>query len=73
MKRIAELWKSMTVKRKGWTLVGAGAACLAASLVLLLTTESVFSTVFLYASLVLNVAGAYIIMWKKDRGEKDDS
>lgn len=68
-----EFWKSTTVRQKGWMLVGAGLICLAVSLFLLLTTESVFSTVFLYVSLGLGVAGGYILMWKKDRGEKDDS
>ena len=40
-------------------------------ILLLLFTESVFSTVLLYFSLGLNIIGLYIILWIKDGKEND--
>ena len=39
-------------------------------LVLLIFTESIFSTVLLYFSLGFNIIGLYILMWIKDRRDK---
>ena len=52
--------------------MAAGMLCLAGCLVLLLTTESVFSTVLFYFSIGLNIIGLYILLWVKDGGKKHD-
>ena len=58
-------------KKRGAAFVGAGLLCLALCIILLVTTESVFSTVFFYLSVLLNIIGVYILLWMRDGGEKD--
>lgn len=60
-----------SIKKKGWMLILAGTICLAICLLLLIKTDSIFSTVFFYLSLALSIAGAYIVMWKKDKKEDE--
>ena len=72
MNRIISFWENLSSKKRGLIFVLAGMLCLAASLVLLIFTESIFSTVLLYFSLGLNIIGLYILMWIKDRRDKDD-
>ena len=72
MNRIISFWENLSSKKRGLLFVIAGMLCLAASLVLLIFTESIFSTVLLYFSLGLNIIGLYILMWIKDRRDKDD-
>lgn len=72
MNRIISFWENLSSKKRGLLFVLAGMLCLAASLVLLIFTESIFSTVLLYFSLGLNIIGLYILMWIKDRRDKDD-
>lgn len=69
MRKFIKFWEKLTNRKRGLIFVGAGMACLAVCLLLLIKTESVFSTVFLYFSLALNIVGAYILMWKKDTGK----
>lgn len=59
-------------KKRGLLIIAAGMVCLCASLLLLLYTESIFSTVLLYFSLAINIIGLYILLWVKDRGENSD-
>ena len=59
-------------KKTGLLFVLLGMLCLAGCLVLLLTTESVFSTVLFYFSLALNSVGLYILFWVKDRRKDHD-
>ena len=73
MNRIISFWENLSSKKRGLLFVLAGMLCLAASLVLLIFTESIFSTVLLYFSLGLNIIGLYILMWIKDRRDKDDN
>ena len=70
MNSIISFWKKLSSKKRGLLFVAAGMLCLAGSLVLLLFTESIFSTVLLYFSLGLNIIGLYILMWIKDRRDK---
>ena len=70
MNRIISFWENLSSKKRGLLFVLAGMLCLAASLVLLIFTESIFSTVLLYFSLGLNIIGLYILMWIKDRRDK---
>ena len=72
MNRIISFWENLSSKKRGLLFVSAGMVCLAASLFLLIFTESIFSTVLLYFSLGLNIIGLYILMWIKDRRDKDD-
>ncbi len=72
MNKIINFWENLSNKKRGLLFVFAGMLCLAASLVLLICTESIFSTVLLYFSLGLNIIGLYILMWIKDRRDKDD-
>lgn len=67
-----EKTKPMSWKKRGLLLMAAGMLCLAGCLVLLLTTESVFSTVLFYFSIGLNIIGLYILLWVKDGGKKHD-
>jgi len=62
----------MKIKKKtGWKWVAAGMASLAISMILLFTTDSVFSTVFFYLSFALNIIGVYILFWGGNGGKKD--
>ena len=72
MNKIISFWENLSVKKRGLLFVLAGMVCLAGCLVLLLFTESVFSTVLLYFSLGFNIIGLYILMWIKDRRDKND-
>ena len=72
MNSIISFWEKLSSKKRGLLFVAAGMLCLAVSLVLLLFTESIFSTVLLYFSLGLNIIGLYILMWIKDRRDKND-
>ena len=72
MNKIISFWENLSSKKRGLLFVSAGMVCLAASLFLLIFTESIFSTVLLYFSLGLNIIGLYILMWIKDRRDKDD-
>ncbi len=65
-------WKNAPSKKVGLLFVLLGMLCLAGCLVLLLTTESVFSTVLFYFSLALNSIGLYILFWVKDGRKNHD-
>ncbi|MBQ2898497.1 MAG: hypothetical protein IJE28_01995 [Oscillospiraceae bacterium] len=70
MNRIISFWENLTNKKRGILFVAAGMLCLIGCLVLLIFTESIFSTVLLYFSLGLNIIGLYILMWIKDGRDK---
>ena len=70
MNSIISFWEKLSSKKRGLLFVAAGMLCLFGCLVLLLFTESIFSTVLLYFSLGLNIIGLYILMWIKDRRDK---
>lgn len=72
MMKYIELWEKLPNKKKGLVLVTAGLLCLLGCIILLLFTESIFSTVLLYFSLGFNIIGLYILMWVKDKGDKND-
>ena len=72
MNKIISFWEKLSVKKRGLLFVLAGMICLAGCLVLLVFTESIFSTVLLYFSLGFNIIGLYILMWIKDRRDKND-
>lgn len=72
MGKIISFWENLSSKKRGILFVTAGMLCLAGCLVLLIFTESIFSTVLLYFSLGLNIIGLYILMWIKDRRDKND-
>ena len=72
MNRIISFWEKLPIKKRGLLFVLAGMICLTGCLVLLLFTESIFSTVLLYFSLGFNIIGLYILMWIKDRRDKND-
>ena len=72
MKKILDFWENLSVKKRGWLLILAGMICLSGCLLLLIFTESIFSTVLLYFSLGFNIIGLYILMWIKDRRDKND-
>lgn len=63
-------WGNLSNKKRGGILIGAGALCLLGCILLLVFTESIFSTVLLYFSLGFNIIGLYIILWVKDGKEK---
>lgn len=72
MNKIIRFWEGLSNKKRGLLFVAAGMICLAGCLVLLIWTDSIFSTVLLYFSLAFNIIGLYILMWIKDRRDKDD-
>ena len=72
MKKNGSFWKTASNKKKGFLFVLLGMLCLFGCLVLLLKTDSVFSTVLFYFSLVLNSIGLYILFWVKDRRKNHD-
>ena len=72
MNKIINFWKKLSNKKRGFLFILAGMICLFGCLVLLIFTESIFSTVLLYFSLGFNIIGLYILMWIKDRRKKDD-
>ena len=72
MKSIINFWENLTNKKRGLLFMAAGMLCLALCLVLLIFTESIFSTVLLYFSLGFNIIGLYILLWIKDRRDKDE-
>ena len=72
MNKIISFWEKLSSKKRGLLLIAAGMLCLFGCLVLLIFTESIFSTVLLYFSLGFNIIGLYILMWVKDRRDKND-
>lgn len=72
MKNLLNYWENLSNKKRGLYFVAAGMLCLIGCLILLIWTESIFSTVLLYFSLGFNIIGLYILMWIKDRRDKDD-
>ena len=72
MEKIISFWEGLSSKKRGLLFISAGMLCLFGCLVLLIFTESIFSTVLLYFSLGLNIIGLYILMWIKDGRDKDD-
>ena len=72
MNKIISFWESLSSKKRGLLFISAGMICLFGCLLLLIFTESIFSTVLLYFSLGFNIIGLYILMWIKDRRDKDD-
>ena len=72
MNKIISFWENLSSKKRGLLLIAAGMLCLFGCLVLLIFTESIFSTVLLYFSLGFNIIGLYILMWVKDRRDKND-
>ena len=67
-----DFWEGLSCKKRGFLFIAAGMFCLAGCLLLLIFTESIFSTVLLYFSLGFNIIGLYILMWVKDRRDKND-
>lgn len=65
MLKLINRWQSLSPKKQGGVLIAAGTACLAGCILLLLFTESIFSTVLLYFSLGFNIIGLYRILWGK--------
>lgn len=63
-------WGNLSNKKRGGIFIAAGALCLLGCILLLVFTESVFSTVLLYFSLGFNIIGLYIILWVKDGKDK---
>lgn len=63
-------WGNLSNKKRGGILIAAGALCLLGFILLLVFTESIFSTVLLYFSLDFNIIGLYIILWVKDGKDK---
>ncbi|MBR2040954.1 MAG: hypothetical protein IJ945_01075 [Oscillospiraceae bacterium] len=72
MNKIFDFWGNLSNKKRGLLFVAAGMLCLAGCILLLLFTESIFSTVLLYFSLGFNIIGLYILLWIKDRRDKDE-
>ncbi len=72
MNKIINFWEGLSNKKRGFLFIAAGMICLAICLFLLIYTESIFSTVMLYFSLGFNIIGLYILLWIKDRRDKDD-
>ena len=72
MNKIISFWENLSSKKRGLLLIAAGMLCLFGCLVLLIFTESIFSTVLLYFSLGFNIIGLYILMWMRDRRDKND-
>ena len=70
MEKIISFWEGLSSKKRGLLFIFAGMLCLFGCLVLLIFTESIFSTVLLYFSLGFNIIGLYILMWIKDRRDK---
>lgn len=70
MEKIISFWEGLSSKKRGLLFIAAGMFCLFGCLVLLIFTESIFSTVLLYFSLGFNIIGLYILMWIKDRRDK---
>ena len=63
-------WGNLSNKKRGEILIAAGALCLLVCILLLVFTESIFSTVLLYFCLGFNIIGLYIILWVKDGKDK---
>lgn len=72
MLKLINYWEGLSSKKKALFFLTAGMLCLFGCLALLLWTESVFSTVLLYFSLGFNIIGLYILLWVKDRRDKND-
>ena len=72
MKKATEVKNGISSKKKGILLIIGGMLCLAGCLLLLIFTESIFSTVLLYFSLGLNIIGLYILLWVKDGRDKNE-
>ncbi len=72
MNKIISFWEELSNKKRGLIFILMGMICLFGCLVLLIFTESIFSTVLLYFSLGFNIIGLYILMWIKDRRDKND-
>lgn len=72
MAELIKSWEGFSVKKRGLIFIAAGALCLLGCILLLLFTESIFSTVLLYFSLGFNIIGLYIILWIKDGKDKND-
>lgn len=56
--------KRKKLKRAGWICIAAGMLSLTASILLLFFTESMWMTVFILLSIVLNVAGGMLLTTK---------
>ena len=72
MHNILNYWEKLSNKKRGLIFICAGMLCLFGCLLLLVLTESIFSTVLLYFSLAFNIIGLYILMWIKDRRDEND-
>ena len=72
MLKLINYWEGLSSKKKDHFFLAAGMLCLFGCIALLLWTESVFSTVLLYFSLGFNIIGLYILLWVKDRRDKND-
>ncbi len=72
MDKVIRFWEGLSNKKRGLIFILAGMICLIGCLILLIFTESIFSTVLLYFSLGFNIIGLYILMWIKDRRDKND-
>lgn len=72
MNSIFSFWNGLSNTKRGLIFIAAGMLCLCGCLILLLFTESIFSTVLLYFSLGFNIIGLYILMWMRNRRDKND-
>ena len=66
MKKLFDFWNRLSNKKRGLIFIAAGMLCLLGCLILLIFTESIFSTVMLYFSFGFNIIGLYILLWIKD-------
>lgn len=72
MKKIFKILFAMEKRKLGKILFAAGMVLLIISAILMIATDSIFSSVILFFSILCNVTGLYIIMWEKGKGEKND-
>lgn len=72
MIKLINYWEKLSNKKRALHFIVPGMLCLFASIALLLWTESIFSTVLLYFSLGFNIIGLYILLWVRDRRDKND-
>ena len=72
MIKLINYWENLSNKKRALHFLAVGMLCLFASIALLLWTESIFSTVLLYFSFGFNIIGLYILLWVKDRRDKND-
>lgn len=63
--------KRKKLKRAGWICIAAGMLSLTVSILLLFFTESMWMTVMILLSIVLNVAGVMLLTTRGEKPAKD--